>query len=427
MRDIDSRARLRELDFDRAPFLVIWETTRACDLACKHCRAEAVPDRHPAELSTEEARALMSSVRQFGRPLFVLTGGDPLKRPDTVELVRYGASIGLRVAMTPSGTPLMTETVIRRLKEAGLARLAVSLDGSTPAIHDAFRGVDGSWAWSIRMLEAARELGLSTQVNTTVTRHNLEDFDPLCALMERLGISLWSVFFLVPTGRAKPEDVASPEAFEEVFGRMYDLSKTAAFDIKSTAAPHYRRVILQRQVGERRAGRREERPEPLTSGVGFSLGDGVGRARGVNDGDGCLFVSHTGEIFPSGFLPLSAGNVRRDDVVEVYRSSTLFRQLRNRELLGGKCGVCEYRAVCGGSRARAYAITGDYLEAEPFCTHVPSRYARMVEAGEAEPVEEYFARRVRGRGVAFPVLGGGAPSRRGDCSCGGTGGCGGRG
>jgi radical SAM protein len=387
------RPTIAAADFDRAPFLVIWETTRACDLACKHCRAEAVSERHPFELSTEEAKRMMDAVRRFGHPLFVLTGGDPLKRPDIVELVAYGASIGLRVAMTPSGTPLMTESVLRDLRDAGLARLAVSLDGSTAAIHDAFRGVPGSFDWTIRMLRAARDLGLSTQVNTTVSRYNLDDFDALCSLMTELGIVLWSVFFLVPTGRARAQDVASAEEFEAVFHKMYDLSRTAPFDIKSTAAPQYRRVILQRQVAERRAGERTEAPVPLTAGLGFSLADGVGRARGVNDGDGFLFISHTGAIYPSGFLPLAAGNVRRDDLVEVYRYSPLFRQLRDRSLLKGKCGVCEYRDICGGSRARAFAVTGDYLEAEPYCAHVPARWRRMVEAGEAEPVETYFARR----------------------------------
>ena len=387
------RPDLAEVDFEQAPFLVIWELTRACDLACKHCRAEAVTVRNPLELSTEQGKRLMDDVRRFGRPLFVLTGGDPLKRPDVVELVEYGASIGLRMAMTPSGTPLMTEPVLRDLKAAGLSRLAVSLDGSSAAIHDAFRGVDGSFAWTIRMLEVAREIGLTTQVNTTVSMHNLDDFDALCDLMVRLGITLWSVFFLVPTGRAKADDVASADQFESVFHRMYDLSQTAPFDIKSTAGPQYRRVILQRQVAERRAGDRTGAPVPLTAGVGFSLADGVGRAKGVNDGDGFVFVSHVGAIYPSGFLPLAAGNVRRDDIVEVYRNSPLFRALRDRSRLKGKCGVCEYRDVCGGSRARAYAATGDYMESEPFCAHVPARWQRMVEAGVAEPVEEYFARR----------------------------------
>ncbi len=370
---MSERPRIQHVDFDEAPFIVIWELTRACDLACLHCRAEAVTRRNPLELSTEEGKRLMDRARAFGQPLFVLTGGDPLKRPDVVELVAYGASIGLRMAMTPSGTPLMTPAILQELKAAGLSRLAVSLDGSNAQIHDAFRGVAGSFDWTIRMLDAARELGLTTQVNTTVSRHNLDDFDALCDLMIERGITLWSVFFLVPTGRARPHDVASAEDFERVFNRMYDLSKTAPFDIKSTAAPQYRRVILQRQVAERRARTRTAAPTPMTGGIGFSLADGVGRAKGVNDGDGFVFVSHTGEIYPSGFLPIKAGNVRSDDLVEIYRNAPLFRALRDRTQLQGKCGVCEYRDVCGGSRARAYAMTGNYLAAEPFCAHVPVR------------------------------------------------------
>lgn len=407
------RRAMPSLDFDEAPFLVIWETTRACDLACLHCRAEAKTCRDPDELSTLEAMALMNRVRCFGRPLFVLTGGDPMKRPDLFDLVRHGARIGLRMGMTPSGTPLMTGDAVRRLNDAGLSRLAVSLDGSTAGIHDRFRGVEGSYAWTLGILEAARDAGLSTQVNTTVTRHNLDDFEGLIGLMERLDIALWSVFFLVPTGRGRPRDVASPEAFEEVFQRMYELSKTASFDIKSTAAPQYRRVVLQRQVAERRAGDRDETPDSLTAGVGFSLPDGVGRAKGVNDGNGFVFVSHTGEIYPSGFLPKSAGNVRDDDIVDVYRDHDLFRALRDPDRLRGKCGVCEYRTVCGGSRARAYALTGDPLEAEPFCTHVPARYRAMVERGEAEDVDAYFRRRVSDwdsfqrsdAGVPLPMVG----------------------
>lgn len=367
-------AGLQSIDFDNAPYLVIWESTRACDLACKHCRAEAVNSRSRSELSTDEAMRLIDRVRSFGRPLFVITGGDPLKRPDIVDLVAYGTSVGLRVAMTPSGTPLMTEAILHRLHVAGLSRLAVSVDGSCAAIHDAFRQVNGSFAWTVRMLEAARHIGLPTQVNTTVTRHNLEDFDALSQLMTRLGISLWSVFFLIPTGRARPEDVLDADEFERIYHRMYDLAKTVRFDIKSTAAPQYRRVVLQRQVIDRRDKARTEASSPLTAGIGFSLADGIGRAKGVNDGDGLLFVSHTGEIYPSGFLPIVAGNVRTDDIIEVYRTAPLFVTLRKRELLKGKCGVCEYRDICGGSRARAYAVTGDYMAAEPYCAYLPKRY-----------------------------------------------------
>jgi radical SAM protein len=365
------RPSLAAVDFDRSPFVVIWETTQACDLACKHCRACAVPHRDPLELSTDEAKRLIDDICRFGRPLFVLTGGDPLKRSDTVEVVRYGVNAGLRVALTPSGTPLMTPQVLQELHDAGLSRLAVSLDGATAEQHDGFRGVAGSFDWTIRMLEAARSLGLSTQINTTISRHNVHDLENLIALMAKLDIALWSVFFIVPVGRARTEDLATAEEFEAVFNRLYELSTTAPFDIKSTAAPQYRRVVLQRQVAERREGPRGEPLTPLTAGVGFSLADGVGRAKGVNDGDGFLFVSHRGEIYPSGFLPLSAGNVRTDDLVEVYRSHELFRSLRDRGRLQGKCGACEFRFVCGGSRARAYAMTGDPLASDPLCAYQP--------------------------------------------------------
>ena len=371
-----ARPVLSEVNFDRAPFIVIWETTQACDLACLHCRASARPMRDRGELSTVEAMKLMDSVRGFGRPLFVLTGGDPLKRDDTVRLVEYGSEIGLRVAMTPSGTPLMTRDVLQQLHAAGLARLAVSLDGSCASVHDRFRGVAGSFEWTVRMLRAAREIGLSTQINTTISSHNVDDLEPLIELMGQLGISLWSVFFIVPTGRARPSDLATAEEFERVFNRLYDISKTAPFDIKTTAAPHYRRVVLQRQVAERRGGSRTEAPIPLTAGLGFSLADGVGRARGVNDGNGFLFVSHLGEIYPSGFLPLSAGNVRTHDLADVYRNSELFRTLRDPERLEGKCGVCEYRTVCGGSRARAHAMTGNYMASDPSCAWIPARWRR---------------------------------------------------
>jgi MoaA/NifB/PqqE/SkfB family radical SAM enzyme len=348
------RGHLRH-DFSKAPFLVIWETTRACDLACKHCRAEAILDRNPLELTTAEAKRLMDEVRRFGRIVFVLSGGDPVRRPDLVELVEHGAGLGLRMGLTPATTPRMTPELLGDLKRAGLARVAVSLDGSNAEIHDAFRQVDGSFQEGLRILRQAGEVGLSTQVNTTVSRFNVDDFPRLCELMEGLGIVFWEVFFLVPVGRARTEDVATAEEFEEVFNKLYDLSKSAPFDIKATAAPHYARLVLQRQVAERRAGERAEAPDPLTAGLFYSLQDGIGRARGVIEGDGYAFVDHVGE--------------------------PLFRELRDRELLKGKCGACEYRTVCGGSRARAYALTGDYLESDPFCVYVPAGYEEPAAAG----------------------------------------------
>jgi len=259
-----------DVDFDRSPFLVIWETTQACDLACVHCRAEAIPCRDAGELSTDEAFQLMRTARRFGRPLFVLTGGDPAKRPDVLEIVAEGARLGLRMGMTPSATPLLTPELTRDLAGAGLSRLAMSLDGATAASHDAFRGVGGSFQRTLDILEAARGLGLSTQVNTTVTTRTLEELDAVVDLLRDLGISLWSVFFVVPTGRATPGDLPGAQAFEEVFQRMATLADQVPFDIKSTAAPHYRRVLVQRQVEARRRHGRATPPDPVAGGVGFS-------------------------------------------------------------------------------------------------------------------------------------------------------------
>lgn len=363
-------------DFDQAPFLVIWETTQACDLACKHCRALAQPLRHPGELRTVEAKQLLRDIRRFGPIIFVFSGGDALKRPDIVELTRFGSDLGLRMAITPATTSLCTRERMVELRDAGMARLAVSLDGATADVHDEFRQVQGSFDHGLRILRTAREIGMSTQVNTVVAKHNVDDFGRMAELLAELGIVFWEVFFLVPVGRARPEDVAGAEAFEAVFHELYDLSKTVPFDIKATAAPHYNRVVLQRKVAERRRGERTESSDVLTDGSSHSLKDGLGRARGVNDGDGFMFVSHTGELYPSGFLPKSAGNVRTHDLVDVYRNSSLFTRLRDRTLLRGKCGVCEYRPVCGGSRARAFAVTGDPLASEPFCVHEPVRWKR---------------------------------------------------
>ncbi|MDO5067352.1 MAG: TIGR04053 family radical SAM/SPASM domain-containing protein [Propionibacteriaceae bacterium] len=360
------------LDFDQAPFIVIWETTQACDLACRHCRASAQPLRDPGELTTAEARKLLDDVRSFGRVVFVFSGGDAFKRPDIVELVRHGAEIGLRMAITPATTPLASRERLEELKEAGLTRLAVSLDGSNAAIHDEFRRVSGSFDHGIRILRQSQEIGLSTQVNTVVRKGNIADMPAMCDLMGELGIVFWEVFFLVPMGRARKDDVASAEEFEQVFNQLYDLSRDAPFDIKATAAPQYSRVVMQRKRAEARQGVDTDL-DVLTSGMHYSQQDGIGRARNVNDGDGFLFISHIGDIYPSGFLPIAAGNVRTDDLGEVYRNSDLFRTLRDRSQLKGKCGFCSYRSFCGGSRARAYAMTGDFLAEEPFCAHEPVR------------------------------------------------------
>lgn len=360
------------VDFNESPFIVIWEVTQACDLACIHCRAEAQPHRNPLELSREEGFKLLDEVKRFGNPLFVITGGDPLKREDVFDFIEYGVKIGLRMAMTPSATPLLTRDNIFKCVDKGLSRMAISLDGATAASHDRFRQVTGSYQLTMNAVNSAREAKLPIQINTTVTNYNKAELEEISQLVKGFDAVLWSVFFLVPCGRGEEKDDITGEEYEEVLNWLYEKSLVMPYNIKTTAATHYRRVILQRKKAERQAT--GEREGGNFQGPGFAMfKDGMHRApRGVNDGNGFVFISHMGEIYPSGFMPISAGNVRKDSLVNIYREAPLFKDLRDEEKLKGKCGACaEYKKVCGGSRARAYAVHGDYLAEEPKCIYQP--------------------------------------------------------
>lgn len=347
--------------FNERPFIAIWETTRACDLQCLHCRACAIPEADPAELTTDEARGLLESFAAAQVPLVVLTGGDPAKRSDLVELVAYGKSLGLEMGLTPSATPLVTRHLLRRLRDAGLGRLAISIDGSHAQTHDRFRGVTGSFETSLRILRDARDLGMATQVNTTVRAGVGDMLESTAKLVGDLGCVLWSVFFVVPTGRASAEMLLDPALVERHLHQLAELSKSVPFAIKTTAAPHYRRVLAELKT----AGDTAVQPARFVRGRS---------ALTVNEGRGMLFVSHTGEIFPSGFLPITCGNIRETDPVAAYRSHPLFNALRDPDALSGKCGACEYRVKCGGSRARAYAMSGDYLGSDESCAYLPAGY-----------------------------------------------------
>jgi len=350
------------IDTDRRPFVLVWELTRACELTCKHCRADAQPERHPDELTTAEGKALLDDASRFGEnQLVVLSGGDPLARDDTVDLVDYGADRGLLMTLTPSGTASLTPDRVGALADAGARRLALSIDGGSRAAHDEFRGEPGSFESTIRAAEAARDAGLPLQINTTVCAETVEQLPAIRDLVEDLGAVLWSVFFLVPIGRGAVLDSISPDRAERVMEWLVEVESEAAFGVKTTEAPHYRRVALQR----RRDG---------VAGDAESAADAVGRRVGITAGDGFAFVSHVGEVFPSGFLPESAGNVRETSIVDCYRESDLFESLRDPDALGGKCGACEFRGVCGGSRSRAYAETGDPLASDPLCSYVPEAY-----------------------------------------------------
>lgn len=360
-------------DFNKDPFIVIWELTRACQLKCLHCRADAQYTRDPRELTFDEGKNLIDQIYDMNNPILVFTGGDPLMREDIFDIAKYAVEKGVRVSMTPSATPNVTKEAIEKAKEVGLSRWAFSIDGPTAGIHDHFRGTAGSFDLTMERIKYLHELEIPIQINTVISRYNVDFLEEMAKMVEDLKCVLWSVFFLVPTGRGQVTDMISPALHEKVLRWLYDLSKRVSFDIKTTEAMHYRRVVIQQKM--RDAHKQTNEIDYLTAltekGLTGSI-DGLGRApKGVNDGNGFVFISHIGDVYPSGLLPVKAGNVRETPLAEIYRESPIFKDLRNPDGFKGKCGVCEFRYVCGGSRSRAYAMTGDYLESEPFCVYIP--------------------------------------------------------
>lgn len=369
-------------DVDEQPFIVIWEVTRACDLVCQHCRADAVHQRSPFELSTDEGRALLDQIARFGppHPLVVLTGGDPFMRDDLADLVAHGCAQGLSMALSPSATPRVDRGVLEEMRAAGAKAISLSLDGPDAATHDGFRGVDGVFDATIEAAHTVRELGFRLQVNTTVTRSTVDrlpevldqvlDFDPF----------LWSVFFLVTTGRGSQLQPLDAAETEDVLHWLADVSHHVA--VKTTEAPHFRRVVLQRDLS---------RADDVAAAFGLGathahLSRGLDAIRGrrpvrtrvprppldVNAGRGFVFVDHVGAVYPSGFLPLPAGSVRDRSLVDIYRHSPLMKSLRRPDDFHGRCASCVFRQICGGSRSRAYALTGDPLGDDPSCVYEPA-------------------------------------------------------
>lgn len=369
------------------PFIVIWESTRACPLACLHCRATAQPDREPGELNGAEARDLMRQTAEFGRPspLFVITGGDPFQRRDLTGLIGYGTSLGLRIAVSPSGTPTLNRANLTAVREAGAVALSLSLDGSTAERHDAFRGVDGVFEWTLDGWRTAHDLGLKVQINTTLTRYSLCDLADIAALVRREGAMLWSGFLLVPTGRGTELDGPTPQEVEDAMHFLYDCGAVIA--TKTTEGHHFRRVAVQRAIHAERGTRPKFgalHGELTRRAAELGLFEGQLRARrrppmDVSSARGFVFVSHTGEVHPSGFLPVSAGNVRHGSLPDIYRTSDLFTSLRDPGRLGGKCAHCEFSQVCGGSRSRAHAVTGDMFAEDPSCAYQPGTFPHQAE------------------------------------------------
>lgn len=373
-------------DRQERPFMVIWEVTQACDLVCRHCRASAQPEHHPLALSTREGKALLDQVREFGQPspIVVFTGGDPFKRPDLCELVEYASQIGLVAAVSPSATPLLTKENLRRVHEAGAKAVSLSLDAFSEEAHDRFRGVAGSYQLTLEGWRAAQEVGLKVQVNTTVSRHNLAEIAQIFGLVQEMKAMTWSLFFLVPTGRARDEQDLTADECEAVMHFLVDASRYLS--IKTTEGHHFKRVVLQRAILEEHDLDYQAALHPLYRELRKDL-DRLVQTRGlqsqiavrrtpmnINAANGFVFISHLGDVFPSGFLPLRAGNVRKSTLPEIYRRSPLFQDLRDPSRLKGRCASCEFREVCAGSRSRAFALTGNPHDEDPYCNYQPGSF-----------------------------------------------------
>ncbi len=340
--------------------LIAWEVTRSCNLACKHCRAEAKLEPYEGQLNHEESLALIDTFTEVGKPIIIFTGGEPLLRPDVFELAAYATAKGLRCVMSPNGT-LLTPENVGKIVQSGIMRCSISLDGHNAESHDAFRGVPGAFEASLRGIAELKAAGVEFQINTTVTKSNLDDFRRIFDLCEQLGAAAWHIFLLVPTGRGAQlgAEVISAAQYEEVLHWFYDFRKTTTMQLKATCAPHYYRIMRQRARLDNIA------VTPDTFGMDA-------HTRGCLGGIGFCFISHSGQVQPCGYLPLDCGNVRDTHFPQIWRESTHFLNMRNKAAYKGKCGACEFHNVCGGCRARAHSMDGDYMKQEPLCTYQPA-------------------------------------------------------
>ncbi|HVR38528.1 MAG TPA: radical SAM protein [Thermoanaerobaculia bacterium] len=347
----------------------MWELTRACRLSCAHCPIGSQPKRSPLELSTYEAYKTIDQIVSLNPDEVIITGGDPLERADIYQLIDYARRRGLQPNLTLSATPSLTGAAIGKLKRHGLERLVISLDSSAPEHHDAGRGRIGQFASTLLAIRWARTAELPVEINTLISRRNVHDLDTTAELLGDVDVARWNIFFLVPVGNSKRIEMLTADEVEDVFAKLFELSGKVPFPIRTFEAPHYRRYVLQRAV-EARQRSLEQLFDPNATGV--SIGDDTGSsAVAVNN---LFYISHTGEVSVSPFLPLTSGNVRYQPIATLYRYGELFNAVRDEVNLKGKCGRCEFRTVCGGSRARAFAMTGDLFAADPLCAHQPGTF-----------------------------------------------------
>ncbi|MEK6648547.1 MAG: TIGR04053 family radical SAM/SPASM domain-containing protein [Actinomycetota bacterium] len=361
------------LDYAQRPMLVFWETTRACLLACKHCRASATAEALPGELTTAEGFKLIDEVAGFGRPypILVLTGGDCLLRPDIFDLVKHATNLGVPVALSPSVTPSLTPEMIDRILVSGVKAVSISLDGALAATHETVRGIPGHFEKTVQAIRALTAAGLTVQINTTVMRSNVDELAEIADIVASTGAHIWEVFFLVQMGRGVATEAVSPQEHEDICHFLYDASQYG-FIIRTVEAPFFRRIVTRRLAGD--SAPESTLYKRLSEQLVTLMGPATKRLRAhttaTRDGKGILFVAYDGEVYPAGFLPQPLGNVRDHPIAEVYRENRLLREIRASNFTG-RCGYCEYADLCGGSRARAFAATGDALGEDPACAYLP--------------------------------------------------------
>ena len=399
------------------PRLIFWEVTKGCNLRCIHCRATATELMSPSDLPTAKALNIISQIADFANPILVLSGGEPLYRHDIFQLAEYATSRGLRAALATNGT-MVTKDIAQKIKDSGIKRVSISLDGADATTHDTFRGIPGAFDAAIYGMKNLQQIGVSVQINTTIARHNAHQLPDVLTLARSLGADALHTFLLVPVGCGvdiAAEQMVPPEEYEQMLNWFYDQSLTGDIELKATCAPHYFRVLRQRRAADRMAGRAQAAPPASHPGeigptemtmpgsTGISLkpnggppmghtghpsghpGDMNAMTKGCLAGTGVCFLSHEGEVFPCGYLPALAGDLRKQSFAEIWNDSAVFGMLRDDDNLKGKCGCCEFRHVCMGCRARAFAAPGDYLAEEPFCIYPPGTSNKMVrEAAEAK-------------------------------------------
>lgn len=356
------------------PRLVFWELTQGCNLACKHCRAEAQFERSPDELSTEQCKAIIDDITSHYKPVVVMTGGEPLYRPDLFELASYAHGRGARVCLASNGT-MITPEIAAKIKAVGVQRVAISLDGALPETHDTFRGIPGSWEGALQGAKNVMDAGVEVQFNITVAQHNKTEIPAIVKLAEERGAVACHLFVLVPVGcgvQIAEREMLPADEVESMLEWLYGVSEQSSIEVRSTCAPQYHRIMRQQGGAGAIARARASAQASLHEGQGHARpGNRAAGAKGCLAGSGVCFISHTGNVQPCGYLPVPAGNVTRQPFKEIWESSELFQQLRDPGLLTGKCGACEYKVTCGGCRARAYYHHDDLLAEEPYCDYEP--------------------------------------------------------